>query len=102
MEQEADPVYVDELDIPLNRLSDAAHRVVSRAIDDVRRRQQPLLTCAHLVLAIAHADWDPFAQAMHLAAVNPRAALRAVDARVSPPLRLVCKLALTAPRAPAR
>jgi len=100
-------VYVDDLDIPVTRLTDATQRVMDRAIDDLRRRDHSLLTSAHLFLAIAQADWELFTDAMSAVAVNPQGVLRGVDehlrrgralavgeARVCPTTKLVCKLAL--------
>jgi len=105
--QKEGAVFVDDLDIPLSRLTDAAHRVLDRAIEDLRRREHSLLTSAHLFLAVAQADWELFADAMKFAGVNPNQAVRAVDEhlrrtpafasgepRVSPATKLVCKLAL--------
>src|SRR5499427_9224494 len=101
------PVYVDDLDIPVTRLTEATQRVMDRAIDDLRRRDHSLLTSAHLFLAIAQSDWELFADAMSVAAVNPQRVLRGVDEhlrrvsalaagepRVCPTTKLVCKLAL--------
>jgi ATP-dependent Clp protease ATP-binding subunit ClpA len=100
-------VYVDDLDIPEGRLTEAARRVIDRAVDDSRRREQSLVTSAHLLLAIAQAEWELFAQAMRHAAVNPQRVLRAIDEhlRLVPrcpgaqvhiclTTKLVCRLAL--------
>jgi ATP-dependent Clp protease ATP-binding subunit ClpC len=100
-------VFVEDLDVPVNRLTDATHRVLNRAIEDLRRREHSMLANAHLLLAVAQADWELFAYAMKVAGVNPNHAIRAVDEhlqetpafvsdgpRVSPTTKLVCKLAL--------
>jgi ATP-dependent Clp protease ATP-binding subunit ClpA len=100
-------MFVEDLDIPLWRVTEAAQRVINLAIEDSRRREHSQLTTAHLLLAIAQADWELFAQAMGQAAVNPQHVLRAIDdhlrrtplseggeIRVSPRARLVCKRAL--------
>ena len=100
-------MHADDLDIPVNRLTDGVHRVINRAIDDLRRREQSLLTSAHMFHALAHAEWDLFAQAVKLGALDPHRVLRTVDdylkrlpaikngdVRVCPTTRIVCKLAL--------
>jgi ATP-dependent Clp protease ATP-binding subunit ClpA len=100
-------VYVDDLDIPVSKLTESARRVMDRAVEDSRRRDHSALTSAHLCLAVAQAEWDLFAQAMRDVQVSPNAVIRALDEhlrrvpssamggmRVSPTTRLVCKLAL--------
>jgi ATP-dependent Clp protease ATP-binding subunit ClpC len=100
-------VYVDDLDIPVSKLTEAAQRVIDRAVEESRRREHSLLTSAHVFLALAQAEWDLFAQAMRQAQVSPHHVLRAVDehlrrmpsdagreVRVSPRTKLLCKLAL--------
>jgi len=100
-------VYVDDFDIPAGKFTEAAQRVIDRAVDDSRRREHFLLTNAHMFFAFAQAEWDLFTQAMRVAEVNPHVVVRAIDehlrrvpayrgsdARVSPTTKLVCKLAL--------
>src|SRR5260221_3132653 len=65
-----DAVYVDDLDIPPGKLTQAAQRVIDRAIEESRRRLHPLLTSAHLFVALAQAEWDLFAHAMGSAPLN--------------------------------
>ena len=99
-------MYVDDPEIPMDKLAETARRVMGRAVEESRRREHPLLTSAHLFFAVALADWDLFARAMRDAGVNPHHVVRAVDEhlrrmppfagselRVSHPTRLVCKLA---------
>ena len=100
-------MYVDDLDIPLGKMTDAARRVVDRALEESHRREHSVLTSEHLFYAFARVEWDLFAHAMQGAAVNPHHVLRAIDevlrrtpsgrapdVRVSPAAKLVCKLAL--------
>jgi ATP-dependent Clp protease ATP-binding subunit ClpA len=100
-------VYVDDLDIPLGKLTEGAQRVMDRAVEESRRREHALLTSAHVLYAFAQADWDLFAQAMRGVKVNPHEVLHAIDehlrrvpsftgreVRVSPTTKLLCKLAL--------
>jgi ATP-dependent Clp protease ATP-binding subunit ClpA len=100
-------VYVDDLDIPANKLTEAAQRVMDRAADESRRRDHALITSAHVLLASAQVHWELFAQAMREAGVSPHAAVRSLDehlrripagprrdVRVSPATKLICKLAL--------
>jgi ATP-dependent Clp protease ATP-binding subunit ClpA len=100
-------VYVDDLDIPVGKITEAAQRVIDRAVEESRRREHSLLTSAHVLYALAQAEWDLFAQAMRDAEVNPHEVLHAIDEhlrrvpsfagselRVSRTTKLVCKLAL--------
>jgi ATP-dependent Clp protease ATP-binding subunit ClpC len=100
-------VYVDDLDIPLGRITEPARRVIDRAVEESRRREHSLLTSEHLFYAFAQAEWDLFAQAMRHAEVNPHEVLRTIDERlrsvptfagcglrVGPTTKLVCKMAL--------
>ena len=48
----------------------------------------PLLTSAHLLFAVAQAEWDLFAQAMRDANVSPNAVLRSLDAHLCAECRL--------------
>ena len=100
-------MFVDDLDLPLGRMTEAAQRVIDRAADESRRRDHSLLASEHVFYALAHVEWDLFARAMHEAEVSPHQVLRAIDEhlrrepsfagcefRVSPTTKLVCKLAL--------
>jgi len=100
-------VCVDDLDMPVGRLTEAARRVLDRAVDELRRRDHSLLTSAHIFLALAQAEWELFTQAMRHAAVNPHHVVRALDdhlrrvpasergeVRVCRTTKLVCKLAV--------
>jgi ATP-dependent Clp protease ATP-binding subunit ClpA len=100
-------VYVDDLDIPLTRLTEAAQRVIDRAVDEARRREHSLLTSEHVFYALAQVEWDLFAATMHDAGVNPHEVLSEIDEhlhtispftrcefRVAPTTKLVCKLVL--------
>jgi ATP-dependent Clp protease ATP-binding subunit ClpA len=100
-------VYVDDLDVPLTKFTEAAQRVIDRAVEEARRRQHSLLTSEHVFYAFAQVEWDLFAATMHDADVNPHEALREVDEhlrnlpsfsgcefRVAPTTKLMCKLAL--------
>ena len=100
-------MYVDDLDIPLGKISDTVRRIIDRAIDESRRREHALLTCEHLFLAFAQVKWTLFAEAMRDVALNPYTVLQAIEShlralppagggepRVTPPMKLVCKHAL--------
>jgi ATP-dependent Clp protease ATP-binding subunit ClpC len=100
-------VYVDDLDVPLVKITEAAQRVIDRAVEEARRRDHSLLTSEHVFYALAQVEWDLFAQVMRDVDVNAHEVLRAIDQhlrsvpsvagcefRVSPTTRLVCKLAL--------
>ena len=101
------PVFVDDLDLPLGKMTEAAQRVIDRAVEESRRREHLLLASEHVFYALAQVEWDLFAQAMREAEVSPHEVLRAMDEhlrrepsfaggelRVSPTAKLVCKLAL--------
>ena len=100
-------MFVDGLDSFAGRLTPATQRVVDRALEESLRRGHPLLATAHMWYAVAHTEWDLFARAMRDAEVNPHDVLRAIDehlrtvpsfagsaVRVSPTMKLVCKVAL--------
>jgi len=100
-------MYVDDLDIPLGKISDTVRRIIDRAIDESRRREHAWLTCEHLFLAFAQVKWTLFAEAMGDVGLNPYTILQAIEEhlhtlpsgrgggpRVTPPTKLVYKLAL--------
>ena len=100
-------MYVDGLDIPVSKISDAVRRIIDRAIDESRRRDHALLTSEHLFLAFAQVKWTLFAAAMRDVGLNPHTILQAIEEhlralppgvrgelRVTPPAKLVCKRAL--------
>jgi ATP-dependent Clp protease ATP-binding subunit ClpA len=100
-------VLVEGLDVSLDKLGDAARRIVVRAIDDSRRREHASLGTEHLALAFAEVEWDRFAEIMGELDLDTRAIMRALedDMRtrpgdggrgvvVSPAVRVTLKLAL--------
>jgi ATP-dependent Clp protease ATP-binding subunit ClpC len=100
-------VFAEDLDIPVVKLTESAQRVVDRAIEESRRRDNSLLTSAHLFYAFAQTEWDLFMHAMREAEMNPQTILRAIDQhlrglsscaggemRVCPTAKFVCRLAL--------
>jgi ATP-dependent Clp protease ATP-binding subunit ClpC len=100
-------VYVDDLDCLDGRLNAATQRVVDRAVEESRRREHQLLTTAHMWFAVANTEWDLFASTLRGVEANPRDVLPAIEEhlqlvpaqggsrlRVSPPMKLVCRLAL--------
>jgi ATP-dependent Clp protease ATP-binding subunit ClpA len=100
-------VQVDDLDISSSKIGDTAQRIIDRAVDEARRREQAPLTIEHLFLAFAQVEWDLFAEIMRDIDVNPHAILQAIeqhlhripsgsthDLRVSQSAKLVLKLAL--------
>jgi len=101
-------VHVEELECLAGRLSTTTQRVVERALEESRRRDHAQLTPAHVWLAVANTEWDLFASTLRGVDVNPREVLHEIEAhlrlvpsqaggstlRVSPPLKLVCRLAL--------
>jgi len=100
-------VNADDLEVPTSKLSEAAQRVIDRALEDVHRRDHVLLTSTHLLFALAQIEWDLFAGALRRAAVNPIDVTRSMEEhlcqvpcvnggrpRVAPETKLVCRLAL--------
>jgi ATP-dependent Clp protease ATP-binding subunit ClpA len=100
-------VHVDDLDISPSKIGESAQRIVDRAIEEARRRENALLTNEHVFLAFAQVEWDMFAEVMRDIELNPHTILQAIeehlhmmpsfagrDLRVSPATKLVFKLAL--------
>ena len=100
-------MQVDDLDISPSKIGESAQRIIDRAIEESRRREQPLLTNEHIFLAFAQVEWDTFAEVMHDIDQNPHTILQAIeeylqmvpaiagrDLRVAPATKLVFKLAL--------
>jgi ATP-dependent Clp protease ATP-binding subunit ClpA len=100
-------MFVEFLDIPLARVSEAAQWTIDQAVAHARRRGHGELTSAHLFVAFAQVEWKQFAEIMREAGANPQAILTAADAalaespgtegvvvRIPPATRLLAKLAL--------
>jgi ATP-dependent Clp protease ATP-binding subunit ClpC len=100
-------VYVEELEIPQNKISESGRRIIDRAIEEARRHGHALLASEHLFLACALVEWELFADVMRRVGVNPHELLREIeehlrsatafaggDVRVAPTVRLVCRFAL--------
>jgi ATP-dependent Clp protease ATP-binding subunit ClpA len=100
-------VYVEDLDIPLVKITEAAQRVLDRAVDEARRREHSLLTSEHVFYALAQLEWDLVGEAIRDVGANPHQILHALDQhlrgmpsfagcefRASPTTKLVCQLAL--------
>ena len=98
---------MEDFDIPQNKLAESAERVVDRALDEARRREQALLTNEHVCLAFAQVEWDMFGQVMQDLSLNPHEILQALEEhlrllpnvpgrelRVAPSTKLLFKLAL--------
>ena len=97
---------VEDFDIAQGKIGESAQRVVDRAVEETRRRDQSLLTNEHIFLAFAQIEWDTFAQVMRDLELNPHEILQALDEqlqvlpaatggelRVAPATKLVFKLA---------
>src|SRR4030095_6775936 len=76
-----------DVDIPRERLAEAAERVLSRALDEARRWEHGLLTSEHVCLAYVQVEWDMFGQLMRDLKVNPHLILHALEDKM-PPLRV--------------
>jgi ATP-dependent Clp protease ATP-binding subunit ClpA len=98
---------VDDFDIPQNKMAESAERVVDRATEDARRRDQALLTNEHVCLAFAQVEWDMFGQVMRDLGLNPHEIVQALEEhlrllpavpgrelRIAPSTKLLFKLAL--------
>jgi ATP-dependent Clp protease ATP-binding subunit ClpA len=102
-------VYVEDLDIAQNKISESAQRIIDRAIEESRRHGHAQLTGEHLFLACALVEWPLFSEVMRSVEMNPHQLLRDVeehlrsaqgladgDVGVAPTAKLVCRLALHA------
>ncbi len=94
-----------ELDVSASKLSESAQRVVDRAIEEARRRRQPL-TNPHIFVAFAEVEAGLFDVWMREVGVDPDDIEHAIrqhldtvasdphaELRVSPPTKLLFKLA---------
>jgi ATP-dependent Clp protease ATP-binding subunit ClpC len=73
---------VNDLDLDVTSLSEAAQRVIARAEDEARRRGQDLLTTEHLFIAFAQVEWPLYSRVMRDLAVSPDEVLSTVAASV--------------------
>ncbi|HEY5617711.1 MAG TPA: ATP-dependent Clp protease ATP-binding subunit [Vicinamibacterales bacterium] len=100
-------MYVNDLDVPVGKISEAAQRVIDRAIEASRRYPHVLVTSEHLLLAFAQVEWSLFTDVMRDVELNPHTIYQAIeselrtipasdgnDVRLAPAAKLVCKLAL--------
>ena len=100
-------MQVEDLDISPSKIAENAQRIIDRSVEEARRREHAQLTNEHLFLGFAQVEWDTFAEVMRDVQANPQAVLQAVeqhlrimpssrgrDLKVSPPTKLVFKLAL--------
>ncbi len=71
---------MENLELDLSKLTDAAQRVITRAEDEARRRGQDLLTSEHLFIAFAQVEWTLYARIMRDLNVNPDDVLNSVAA----------------------
>ena len=71
---------MENLELDLSKLTDAAQRVLTRAEDEARRRGQDLLTSEHLFIAFAQVEWPLYSRIMRDLAVNPDDVLNGVAA----------------------
>ena len=73
-------MFIEDLDIPAHKMSEAARHVIDKAVDEARRRRHSQLTAAHLFLGFAQVEWDRLAEAMRLFAISPHAVVQQVEA----------------------
>ena len=98
---------VEQLDIPKERLGESADRVLSRSIEEARRRDHVLLTSEHVCVAFAQVEWTTFQDVLQELHIDAHEMLRALeehlrqmparagsDLRMAPATRLLFKLAL--------
>ncbi len=98
---------VEQLDIPKERLGESADRVLSRSIEEARRRDHVVLTSEHVCVAFAQVEWTTFLDVLTDLHIDAHAVLRALeehlrempadagaDLRLAPATRLLFKLAL--------
>ena len=70
---------MEELDLDLTKLSESGLRIVARAEDEARRRDQDLLTSEHLFVAFAQVEWSLYSRVMRDLEVKPEDLLNAVE-----------------------
>ena len=101
-------MQVEDLDIAPSKIAGTTQRIIDRAFEEARRLDHPLLTNEHLFVAFAQIEWDLFSDVMRDVQVSPQEVLQSVEqhlrilpssstgreVRVSPPTKLVFKLAL--------
>ncbi|MBI4265918.1 MAG: ATP-dependent Clp protease ATP-binding subunit, partial [Acidobacteria bacterium] len=98
---------VDDLDVPLGKLSDAVQRIVDVAASVAHRRAHGELTTGHLFFGFVQVEWTTFAGLLRDLDVNPNEIVLAIEEqlnalpsgedgvlRVPQATRLVAKLAL--------
>ena len=73
---------MDDFDIAPSKIGESAQRVVDRAVEECRRRDQAQLTTEHLFLAFSQAEWDTFATVMRELGVNPHQVVQALESTV--------------------
>jgi len=97
---------VDDFDIAQSKIGESAQRVVDRAVEESRRRDHPLLTNEHVLLAFAQVEWDTFSQVMRDLDLNPHDVVQTLEAHlhllptcsdhelhVAPATKVACRLA---------
>ncbi len=98
---------VEQLDIPKERLSESADRVLARAVEEARRRDHPLVTSEHISVAFAHVERAAFTDILRELRIDGDEVRRALEdhlrhmparpganLQLAPPTRLLFKLAL--------
>ena len=98
---------VEQLDIPREKLSDSASRVLARAVEEARRRDHAALTSEHVCVAYAHVEWTTFVSVLNELGIDADAVRRdleshlhampahqTTDLQFAPATRLLFKLAL--------
>ncbi|MDO8496023.1 MAG: ATP-dependent Clp protease ATP-binding subunit [bacterium] len=92
-----------DFEIPDGKIGDSAQRMLTRAVEDSKRKICPLTTDL-LFIAFASTDWDFFSKVMYDLNLNPHQILNELDdslqnshgsrSYVSPETKIACKLAL--------
>ena len=70
---------VDQLDIPKERLGESAGRVLSRSIEEARRRDHAVLTSEHVCVAFAQVEWTTFVDVLRDLRIDAHDMLRALE-----------------------
>lgn len=98
---------VNDLEISQSKLSESAQRIVDRSVEEALRREHTVLSNEHIFLAFAQVEWEMFSQVVNDLELNPYEILQSLEdhlrrlppfehqeLRVSPPTKLLFKLAL--------